>query len=149
MANWFEAVTKTLADDKLSRRQMVTKMAGVTTATALALLVPADEAFAAISDRGGHYCYPPGTCSSIFLNCQIKKYGNYNCYCLEKIGTITGVCTCNTYCASAPICSSQSDCASGYACTSNNGCGCTTGLCLQKCTKTCVLAPNGAGRTAT
>ncbi len=148
MANWFESITKTLADDKLSRRLAVRKVAGVTTAAALAALIPAGAAFAAIPDKGGHYCKYPGTCSSIFVNCQTKKYGNSNCYCFEKIGTITGVCACNTYCASAPICSSQSGCASGYACTSNDGCGCTTGLCLQKCTKTCTLASNGAGRAA-
>ncbi len=148
MANWFETITKTLADDKLSRRSAMKKAAGVTAAAALAAVIPAGEAFAATPDKG-HSCKNPGTCSGPpFSNCGLKKWNNTNCYCFEKIGSTAGSCGCNTYCASAPPCSSQSNCASGYVCISNTGCGCTTGVCVQKCTKTCVLASNGAGRTA-
>lgn len=147
MANWFETITKTLADDKLSRRQAMKKAAGITAAVAMAAAIPAGEAFAATPDT--EKCANPGTCSGAsFHNCKIKKYNNTNCYCFEKIGTSNGVCGCNSYCASQPVCSSQSGCASGYACISNTGCGCTTGLCVQKCNSTCILASNGAGRTA-
>jgi len=147
MANWFETVTKTLADDKLSRRQAMKKAAGITAAVAMAAAIPAGEAFAATPDS--EKCNNPGTCSGGgFRNCKLKKYGNTNCYCFEKIGTTSGVCGCNSYCASQPTCVSQSGCASGYTCISNTGCGCTTGLCVQKCNSTCILADNGAGRTA-
>ncbi|MHB8599054.1 MAG: hypothetical protein ACYDER_19855 [Ktedonobacteraceae bacterium] len=63
MTNWFESITKTLADEKLSRRQMMTKVARFTTTIALAAILPAGEAFAATSDRGGHYCKYPSCCS--------------------------------------------------------------------------------------
>ncbi|MHB8599050.1 MAG: hypothetical protein ACYDER_19835 [Ktedonobacteraceae bacterium] len=146
MANWFETITKTLADEKLSRRQAMKKAAGITAAVAMAAAIPAGEAFAATPDKFS--CPAPGTCSTPFNNCEKKKNPGLNCYCFEHIGKTTGVCGCNTYCSSAPVCSSQSGCASGYACVSNTGCGCSTGLCIQKCTKTCVLSSNGAGRTA-
>ena len=142
MANWFETVTKTLADDKLSRRSAMKKAAGAVAAVALASIIPG-EAFAATDAA----CVP-GTCSGgSFTNCG--KQGNPNCYCFEKLtskGT-KGVCGCNTYCASAPPCSGQT-CGKGYVCITSTGCGCTTGLCVQKCTKTCVLASDRAGRTA-
>lgn len=148
MANWFETVTKTLADDKLSRRQAMKKAAGVTAAVAMASLVPAGEAFAATPDRG-HKCSNPGTCSgTAFTNCQKKLNPQLNCYCFQKIGSTNGVCGCNSFCSSLTACSSQSGCPSGFACISNNGCGCTTGVCIAKCNSTCVLQQNGAGRTA-
>ncbi|MEO8970986.1 MAG: hypothetical protein ABI406_05210 [Ktedonobacteraceae bacterium] len=146
MANWFETITKTLADDKLSRRQAMKKAAGITAAVAMAAAIPAGEAFAASPDKK---CPAPGTCSGgAFVNCEKKKNPGLNCFCFEKIGTTSGVCGCNTFCASAPVCTSQAGCASGFSCISNTGCGCTTGLCVQKCTSTCVLSSNGAGRTA-
>src|SRR5579859_3403586 len=101
MANWFESITKTMADDKLSRRQAMKKAVGVTAAAALASLIPMGDAFAATSDRGGHYCKYPSCCSCVdFPNCQLKKYGNTNCYCFQKLGSTTGVCACNSYCPS-------------------------------------------------
>ena len=149
MANWFETITKTLADDKLSRRQAMKKAAGITAAVAMAAAIPAGEAFAATPDNGKYTCKAPGTCSGApFNNCYLKKYNNTNCFCFEHINKTTGVCGCNSYCASSAPCSSQADCASGYACISNTGCGCTTGLCVPKCTSTCILQANGAGRTA-
>ncbi len=62
MTNWFESITKTLGDDKLSRRQMVKKAAGITATAALASLLPTGEALAATPDRG-HHCKYPGNCS--------------------------------------------------------------------------------------
>jgi hypothetical protein len=149
MANWFENITKTLADGKLSRRQMMTKMAGFTTATALAALIPAGEAFAATPDKRSHSCKYPGCCScDQFMNCDLKKYGNTNCYCFQKLGPYPGVCGCNTYCSSLIECIDQASCPTGYTCITSTGCGCTQGFCIQKCNKTCTLASNGAGRTA-
>lgn len=151
MANWFETVTKTLGDDKLSRRQAMKKVAGVTAAVALAAVIPAGEAFAATPDKKkhGNFCKNPGTCSgSPFNNCETKKNPGLNCYCFQRIGKTSGACGCNSYCSSLTACSSQSGCSKGMSCVSNNGCGCTTGVCIQNCTKTCVLASNGAGRTA-
>ena len=148
MTNWFESITKTLADDKLSRRQMMTKVAGFTAAAALAALIPADEAFAAISDRG-HQCKYTSCCTCVDSpNCELKKYGNYNCYCFQKLGSTSGVCACNSYCSSITSCTNQANCPTGFACVTNTACGCTQGFCIQKCNSTCTLGSNGAGRTA-
>jgi len=142
MANWFETVTKTLADDKLSRRSAMKKAAGAVAAVALAAIIPG-EAFASTD-----VACTPGSCSTGgFTNCG--KQGNPNCYCFQKLTKkgVHGVCGCNSYCSSLTPCSSQT-CGKGYACITNTGCGCTTGLCIQRCTKTCVLASDRSGRTA-
>ena len=141
MANWFETVTKTLADDKLSRRSAMKKAAGAVAAVALASIIPG-EAFAASDNT----TCTPGNCSQGgFTNCGV----NSNCYCFQKLTPrgVRGVCGCNTYCASAQPCSGQT-CPKGYVCITNTGCGCTTGLCVHKCNKTCVLSSDRAGRTA-
>jgi hypothetical protein len=146
MANWFETVTKTLGDSKLTRRQAMKTAAGVAAAAALAAVIPG-EAFADTSwnhHRQHGACKNPGTCSTSFNNCT----KNSNCYCFERINSTKGACACNTYCASAPPCTSQANCAKGYVCISNTGCGCSVGLCVQACTKTCVLDVNRSGRTA-
>jgi len=141
MANWFESVTKTLADGKLTRRGAMKTAAGITAAAALASLIPG-EAFAASDGK----C-TPGTCSTTFMNCGKNIYGN--CYCFQSTGKKhQGRCGCNSYCSSLPACSKQKDCAAGSFCITNTGCGCTTGLCIPKCTKTCQLASGRSGRTA-
>jgi len=142
MANWFENVTKTLADEKLSRRKAMKTAVGITAAAALAAIIPG-EAFAAANVP---LSCTPGTCSTSFSNCGTSH--NPNCYCFEKIGTSTGVCGCNAYCASAKPCSTQSQCPIHHFCISNTGCGCTTGLCIRKCTSTCILHADRSGRTA-
>ncbi len=141
MANWFENVTKTLADDKLSRRKAMKTAVGITAAAALAAIIPG-EAFAA-SD---HAMCSPGTCSTSFSNCG--KTGNANCFCFQRIGTTTGVCGCNAFCSSLQACASQSDCPAHHICITNTGCGCTSGFCIRKCTSTCILHADHSGRTA-
>jgi len=139
MANWFESVTKTLADGKLSRRGAMKTVAGITAAAALASFIPG-EAFAASDGK----C-TPGTCSTTFANCG----KNTNCYCFQHINPKHGgACGCNSYCASIPPCAKQSDCAKGSFCITNTGCGCTSGFCIPKCNKTCVLDASRSGRTA-
>jgi hypothetical protein len=141
MANWFDTVTKTLADSKLSRRQAITKAAGAVAAVALASVIPG-EAFAS-SDARRRHC-KPGTCSTGFTNCQ----GNANCYCFQKINTKTGACGCNSFCASIAPCSNQSQCSKGFTCITNTGCGCSTGVCIPNCSKTCHFPVTRSGRTA-
>ena len=142
MANWFESVTKTLADGKLTRRGAMKTAAGITAAAALASLIPG-EAFAAIRPD---VC-TPGTCSTTFAACGHNQFGN--CFCFEKIGRKhLGQCGCNSFCASIAPCSHTSQCPSGSVCITNTGCGCTTGVCIPKCTKTCQLDSSRSGRTA-
>lgn len=142
MANWFEDLTKTLADDKLRRRQAIRRISGIVVGAALASWLPG-EAFAASEQK--HRCSPYGTCSSTFANCGINKYNN--CYCFQKLGSTKGVCGCNSYCDDQ-FCNNQAQCQAGYVCITNTGCGCTVGVCIPKCTKTCQLDSNRSGRTA-
>lgn len=142
MANWFESVTKTLADGKLTRRGAMKTAAGITAAAALASLIPG-EAFAASHPD----TCTPGTCSTTFAACGHNKFGN--CFCFEKIGKKhLGQCGCNSFCASVSTCSNTSQCPSGSVCITNTGCGCTTGVCIPKCNKTCQLDSSRSGRTA-
>jgi hypothetical protein len=144
MANWFDDLTKTLADDKLRRRQAIRRISGIVAGAALASWLPG-QAFAASVQK--HRCGPPGTCSGFTVSCGINKYNN--CYCFRRLNSsIYGVCGCNSYCSSTTPCTSQAQCPAGYACITSNGCGCTSGTCIQKCTKTCQLDPNRSGRTA-
>ena len=89
MANWFETITKTLADDRLSRRQAVKKAAGVTAATVVAAIIPTSNAFTAIFDSG-HTCKRYGNCSSDFMGCEYRKYHNPACICFQKLGSNSG-----------------------------------------------------------
>jgi len=147
MTEWFSDLTKTLADETLSRRQAVRNIAGALAGGALAFWLPG-QVFADSARKD--YCKHPGTCSTSFHPCG----PNPNCYCFQQIGTLKGVCACNGYCncgsdSTQPcLCSKQSDCGRGYFCITNTGCGCSTGICIQKCTKTCQLQPNHSGRTA-
>lgn len=144
MANWFESVTKTLADGKLSRRGAMKTAAGITAAAALASLIPG-QAFAASLGAGKNACSSPGSCSTPFSNCRT----NPNCYCFTHFNTKrNGVCGCNTYCSSAQTCANQAGCPTGYFCITSTGCGCTTGVCVHKCNNTCVLDSSRSGRTA-
>jgi len=141
MANWFESVTKTLADDKLSRRSAFRKAAGTVAGVALASLVPGS----ALANSDAGKCKTHGSCSTGgYTNC-LKK--NTNCFCFQSTEG-KAVCGCNTYCASAPPCSNSKACGAGKFCLTNSGCGCSTGLCVQKCNKTCILKSDRAGRTA-
>jgi hypothetical protein len=146
MANWFDDLTKTLANEKLRRRQAIRRISGIVAGAALASWLPG-RAFAASAQK--HRCSPYGTCSSTFSNCGINKYNN--CYCFQKMGSTRstkGVCACNTYCATFAPCTNQTQCQRGYACITNTGCGCTSGTCIQKCTRTCQLDSTRSGRTA-
>jgi hypothetical protein len=138
MANWFDTVTKTLADEKLSRRQAITKAAGAVAAVALASVIPG-EAFAS-----SNVACSPGTCSTGFPACG----NNTACFCFQKIKGGKGACGCNSYCASIAPCTSQKNCSKGTVCITNTGCGCSTGVCIPKCTKTCHFPLTHSGRTA-
>jgi hypothetical protein len=147
MANWFETVTKTLGDEKLSRRKAMKTAVGVAAAAALAAVIPG-EAFAAEKKKhhkNHHACKNPGNCNgSPFNNCGT----NPNCYCFENYGSTKGTCGCNSYCASIAPCTKNSDCGKGNVCIGSTGCGCTSGFCIPVCNKTCVLDANRSGRTA-
>jgi hypothetical protein len=152
MADWFEEVTKTLADDKLSRRQAIWRTLGIIAGAALASVTQGTGEAFALAPRhtlgqkcSCNNCSNPGTCSTAFPNCGSNQYNN--CYCFQDING-SPVCGCNSYCASSPPCSTDADCATGYVCITNTGCGCTTGVCVPICNQTCQLSSDRAGRTA-
>jgi hypothetical protein len=145
MTKWFDEITKTLADDKLSRRQVMRKVAGTIAGAALASFIPA-EALAA-RKMASSCPGPAGNCTSGFQNCG----SNSNCYGFTDVSG-KGVCGCNTYCTQAPPCSNDSSCGSGGVCIGYNGCtGCgSAGACIKACcgsNSNCQLSA-GAGRTA-
>jgi hypothetical protein len=144
MAQWFDEITKTLADDKLSRRQVAKRIAGTVAGVALASIIPA-EALAKKkkprcpkSDNLGKAVCPP-----TFASCG----GNSNCYQFVDISQKIAWCGCNEYCSTAKPCSKDANCAKGYYCGGCGLCGASTGLCLQCCNKTCTLSSSHAGRT--
>lgn len=141
MAHWFEELTKTLADEKMSRRRATRRISGLVGGAVLAGFWFPEQTLA--ESNRSLLCKHPGTCSTPFHNCG----NNPNCYCFERLSTGKGVCGCNTICNDA-FCKSQSDCQAGYVCVTNTGCACATGYCTPKCSKTCPSISNHAGRTA-
>jgi hypothetical protein len=144
MANWFETVTKTLADDKLSRRKAMRKAAGAAAGIALAAFIPG-EAFAA-SDT----CTPPGNCSIGFATCGHNINGNCNCYTKHGTGIRASQCGCNVFCSQIQTCTNSHGCPAGSFCAFFSGCDCTgtTGYCVPKCTHTCILGADHTGATS-
>jgi hypothetical protein len=147
MANWFETITKTLADEKIGRRTALRRVGGTVAGVALAGALPE----LALAKTNKHCPGGGGNCSIGFVNCS--KSSNTNCYCFTDISG-KAVCGCNTYCSQAPTCSSDKGCGKGNACISVNGCtgcGSSTGVCIANCAKkknkNCQLG-SGHGTTA-
>jgi hypothetical protein len=146
MANWFEDLTKTMADEKMGRRtamrHVADTVAGIVAASAMPTLALAKQ------DKK---CKCGQTCSGDCAGCPDNP--NQNCNCWGQIdGTLA--CVCNSFCSQVPTCSKPSDCKKGFACITNNGCtGCgnSYGVCLARCRgkhKNCTLG-SGHGLTAT
>jgi hypothetical protein len=144
MANWFEDVTKTLADEKIGRRTAMRRVAGTVAGVALASGIPA------VALAKSKACPGFGSCSGgTFTNCVGNA--NTNCYCFEKLGG-KAVCGCNSFCSQVPACSSSQKCAKGNSCAVLTGCNCVSsaGVCIPNCkgkNKNCVLG-SGHGMTA-
>jgi hypothetical protein len=145
MANWFETITKTLADEKIGRRTALRRVGGTVAGVALAGALP-ELALAKKSQCPGG----GGNCSVGFSNCNNS---NTNCYCFTETSG-KAVCGCNEYCSQAPSCSSNKQCGKGNACITANGCtgcGTSTGVCIANCAKkknrNCQLG-SGHGTTA-
>ncbi len=144
MANWFEDVTKTLADEKIGRRTAIRRVAGTVVGVALASVVPG----LALAKTHKQCPNGGGTCSNPnYPNCVHNS--NPNCFCfLNEKGIAT--CGCNGFCSGIFNCDRNSNCAKGSYCAYNTGCACDGGWCIVKCTgqnKNCVLG-SGHGATA-
>jgi hypothetical protein len=143
MANWFEDVTKTLADEKIGRRTALRRVAGTVAGVALAGAIPG----MALAASG---CPAGGNCSIGFTNCAGNP--NTNCYCFDGVKSKgKGKCGCNQFCSQLPVCTSQAGCSKGTFCSFFTGCNCsgTSGVCITKCVgknKNCQL---GSGHGAT
>ena len=152
MANWFEDLAKTVADEKMGRRTALRRVAGSVAGIALASWLP------------GHVLaktHPDGTKECPFGGCDCTDCANCfhnpntNCLCLSTLHTRhSAVCICNSFCSQLPTCMSSRQCQAGFVCITNNGCtGCSTsyGVCIAKCKgkhKNCQLG-SGHGLTAT
>lgn len=146
MANWFEDVTKTLADEKIGRRTALRRVGGTVAGVALAGAIPG----MALAKTNKH-CPVGGNCTVGFTNCQ--KNSNTNCFCFTDTSG-KAVCGCNEYCSQASSCATDKDCGKGNKCITANGCtgcGTSTGVCIANCqkkkNKNCVLG-SGRGTTA-
>jgi hypothetical protein len=125
MANWFEDLTKTMADEKMGRRMAMRCVARILAGGALASLIP-DMALASKKS-----CRVGGTCSTGFSNCPGNS--NPNCYCFTDING-KARCGCNVFCG-LEFCGSDAACGKGSFCSILNGCtGCgILGVCLYTC----------------
>jgi hypothetical protein len=146
MANWFEDVTKTLADEKIGRRTALRRVGGTVAGVALAGAIPG-MALAKVNK----HCPVGGNCTIGFTMCQ--KQGNTNCFCFTDT-TGKGICGCNTYCSQSKTCAKDKQCGAGNKCITANGCtgcGSSSGVCVPNClkkkNKNCVLG-SGHGTTA-
>jgi len=144
MANWFEDVTKTLADEKIGRRTALRRVGGTVAGVALAGAIPG------LALAANKRCPVALTCTNgILSNCV--GISNTNCYCFSGLNG-KAVCGCNSYCSQVPTCSKSSKCPKGSACIDQNGCNCGTsaGVCVPNCAlkknRNCVL---GSGHGAT
>jgi len=149
MVHWFEDLTKTMADDKLPRRQAMLRIAGTVAGMAVAALLPA-QALAKADHLQKHCHIPCRDCSCIFENC--KGNPNTNCYCFTTLSN-KGGCGCNSFCSQQPTCSKSNKCPKGSFCAVETGCNCgfTQGVCIPYCVgkhKNCQLG-SGHGLTVT
>lgn len=147
MTHWLEDLTKTMADDKLPRRQAMRRIAGSVTGVALASLLPGQVL--AKTNHLKKTCSTPCGCSICdFNNCNV----NNNCYCFFELSG-KGGCGCNSFCSQSPTCSCTSKCPKGSFCAVETGCNCGTssGVCIPYCVgknKHCQLG-SGHGLTVT
>ena len=151
MANWFEDLTKTMADEKLPRRQAIRRIASSVTGVALASLLPGQVW--AETNHLKKTCFTP--CNGCNQGCDFNNCnGNNNCYCFIDGSSAKGGCGCNSFCSQTPPCSRSTDCSKGSFCSTYNACtncGGSSGVCIPYCTgknKNCQLG-SGHGLTAT
>ncbi len=149
MANWFEDLTKTVADEKLSRRQAVGRIAGVVAGGTIVAWLP--EQALAKNIPWKKQCLNGSNCDVPPMNCNGNP--NTNCCCMTEISD-TPVCGCNIYCSQSTPCTSSSNCKRGYVCvtaTPCTGCGTSYGVCVPKCKgehKNCQLGDGQGSTTA-
>ncbi len=151
MANWFEDITKTMADEKLPRRVAIRRISGTIVGVTLASLLPG-QALANARPDGKAKCSGPINCSSPPGSYFCPNNPNPNCACFTNIKG-GGTCGCNSYCSQVPTCNSSHDCSKGTFCAVSTGCNCgySSGVCIAKCigkNKNCQLGGAGTGLTA-
>ncbi len=150
MANWLEDLTKTMADDKLTRRQVVRRILGVVAGATLATWLPEQALATNLPWKKQCFNIPGETCDGSVYNCNNP---NPNCFCFTGgPGAPAAFCGCNSLCSQLSTCKKQSHCPKGTICSIENGCNCgpTPGVCIPACKgkhKNCVF-PDGHGMTA-
>lgn len=143
MANWFDDITRELADEKLSRRKAMQRMAGALAGVAAASLLPG---IALAQEKRIRACKKPGNCNGQpYPQCSKN---NANCYCFTRLDNGKGACGCNMYCNGFYGCGNNAQCTKGWFCATSIGCTCSSGWCIQSCNKTCHLGVHKTGLTA-
>src|SRR5712675_1876717 len=94
MAYWFEDLTKTMADDRLSRRQAIRRVAGGVTGMALASWLPGQVL---AKDIPWNKQCPGHTDCRSSPNCNGNP--NTNCFCFSHITGKKDVCGCDSFCS--------------------------------------------------
>lgn len=135
MSNWFDDLTKTLADEKLTRRRVIFGAMGIIAGATFATVMPRSLVSAKPEARARKYasgsCPSVGSCAGGNFNCVGNP--NANCYCFQDMSG-SAVCGCNTNCSGIVACSTDTDCGAGYACVTNTMCSCNSGVCVPLCT---------------
>lgn len=144
MNSWFDELTKFLANDKLSRRQIMRRAAGTVAGVLLTSVLPG-QVLALGQHPSKHTCQNPFTCNGNYYLCGSNEYAD--CYCFTNPAG-TGTCGCDTYCQNTKPCLQNTDCSKRHFCAIGTCCPGDMGVCLPKCTKTCRLDANGVGMTA-
>ncbi len=128
MTNWFEDISKTMADEKLSRRQSLRRIAGSVAGVTLATWIPGQV----LAKSGA--CHNPATCGGTFSPCGHNK----NCFCFLDASTGKGNCGCivNICNKNEKTCKTDKDCSSGSFCAKKTCCP-HPNVCLPKCGKSC------------
>jgi hypothetical protein len=133
MANWFEDVTKNVADEKLSRRQAIRRAASSIAGLALASWIPGQALAKSHPYSKSGACNNPATCGGTFSPCGHNK----NCFCfLNSQGKGTCGCIVNICNNSEKACHTDKDCPGGSFCATQTCCP-HKNVCLPKCGKTC------------
>lgn len=131
MPNWFEDLTKTVADETIGRRTAMRRIAGGIAGVVLASGVPG---LALASQKP---CTTGGSCPTGFKRCPGNK--NPNCLCYQRAKGLSPQCGCNHSCSNLVFCTTDASCGvPGQFCAYNTCCNPppNMGICIAACAGT-------------
>ncbi|HZU70301.1 MAG TPA: hypothetical protein VFA09_23730 [Ktedonobacteraceae bacterium] len=142
MANWFEDLSRTVADEKIGRRTAIRRITAGVAGIAVAAGIPGIALAKSKACPGGG-----GVCGT-YVNCANNS--NTNCFCFTNASN-KAFCGCSQFCSQLQACSSNHDCPKGSFCAINTCCASPSpNVCTVKCkgkNKNCQLG-SGHGTTS-